>query len=600
MYNPATTPFLPQNVDATTRMLIGLKLKGQLGSYVSQHKDDPNLVSLATFVNNMDDAATAMKHAGPQPTVVDQEIAKMTPHPAPQPMGQAPQMPQQMPPQAQAPQQQLPEESGIGQLPAQNLQGMGHANGGIVGYASGGEIPRFNGTTGSVPSASMFDIFNMNPKDARAYADMLKEQRAAAANAPTTPPITANASGFFSELARNARRGLRSLPAVDLASNLFFTSPQEIATLKQAEALKNNVASIPQSSISGTASAADVENAVGLPTAQPSANTPPGPGGQPPAGAQPPANPNQLPPSLLGNAGQGIRTGPPAGLPSVASFADQLMGINQFLPQKEATPNEETFMSKRQEASAPVWSKFQSTIDKEKDRLDKGKEQDFYMALIEGGLEAAAGNSPNGLQNLAAGFSKGAKSYSAALKDFRKAAQENSKMELDMERARAAEKRGDMDAFQKAEDSVKNRNADIDKLKTSGIFALQNVHTSGAYQLESTRQHVAGQLGAADLAGRYSVMAHGMPTGVERMVNQMPGENFADKLKSYSSIMGVDARGDAALLQKYAGKEGEMALKIMEAGSPQERAQAQMIRAKLQNALLTPLNAPAGGGPIRP
>jgi hypothetical protein len=66
-------------------------------------------------------------------------------------------------------------------------------------------------------------------------------------------------------------------------------------------------------------------------------------------------------------------------------------------------------------------------------------------------------------------------------------------MELDMERARAAEKRGDMDAFQKAEDSVKNRNADIDKLKTSGIFALQNVHTSGAYQLQSTGMTTSSQ-----------------------------------------------------------------------------------------------------------
>jgi hypothetical protein len=317
-------------------------------------------------------------------------------------------------------------------------------------------------------------------------------------------------------------------------------------------------------------------------------------GGQPGSGT-----PSGAPTSSLGGAGRQSAGGAPAaGLDSVNSFANQMLSLDKFLPKKEAAPTEETFMSKRQEASAPVWAKFESTIDKEKNRLNEGKEQDFYMALIEGGLAAAGGTSPSGLQNLAQGFSKGASSYKEALRDFRKASQENSKMELDMERAKAAEKRGDMDAFQKAEDSVKNRNADIDKLKTSGIFALQNVHTSGAYQLASTERHVQGQLGAADLAGRYSVMAHGMPTGVERMVNQMPGENFADKLKSYSSIMGVDARGDAALLQKYAGKEGEMALKIMEAGSPDERAQAKMIRAKLQNALLTPMSLPTGA--VRP
>lgn len=592
------------NVNQITTMLSRMELP-DLQNYAELHKNDPYIVSLAMSVANTKKQAEIAKNglAGlqPQPKVVDQQIAQMVaPPPQQMPQGQ-PQMPQQqMPPQMA--QQQLPEGSGIGQLPAPNMQTMGKAEGGIIGYAEGGEVPRFNGMTGSVPSASMFDIFNMNPKDAKAYAEMLKEQREAeAAKAAGQPPKgvgAASVSGYMGELAKNVRRGLRSLPAVDLASNLFMTSPQEVAILKQAE-LDKTLKNMPQSSISGTASAADVDKAVGLPVESPVVAAPPnaptGPGAKPPA-----ANPYQLPPSLLTGTGQGIKTQPPAGLPSVAAFADQMMGIDKFLPKKEAAPVEEDFMKKREEASAPVWSKFQGTIDKEKNRLNEGKEQDFYMALIEGGLEAAAGNSPNGLQNLAAGFSKGAKSYSVALKDFRKAAQENSKMELDMERAKAAEKRGDMDAFQKYEDSIKNRNADIDKLKTSGIFALQNVHTSGAYQLESTRQHVAGQLASADLSGRYSVMTHGLPTGVERMVSQMPGDTFADKLKGYSSIMGVDARGDAALLQKYAGKEGEMALKMLEAGSPQERAQAQMIRARLQNALLTPMSAPTGGGPIRP
>jgi hypothetical protein len=43
-----------------------------------------------------------------------------------------------------------------------------------------------------------------------------------------------------------------------------------------------------------------------------------------------------------------------------------------------------------------------------------------------------------------------------------------------------------------------------------------------------------------------------------------------------------------------------MALKLLEAGTPEEKAQAKMIRAKLQSVLLTPMSAPMGDGPVRP
>jgi hypothetical protein len=126
MYNPTTTPYLGENVDATTRMLVGLKAKGQLGAYVAQHKNDPNLVALATYVNNLDAAATALKNSAPQPTVVDQQIAKMSPQPVQQPVQQS---------------AQLPENVGIGQVPAPNLQKL--AAGGIVAFEEGGEVDRY-------------------------------------------------------------------------------------------------------------------------------------------------------------------------------------------------------------------------------------------------------------------------------------------------------------------------------------------------------------------------------------------------------------------------------------------------------------------------
>ena len=56
MYSPQITPFQPSNIDATTKMLMGLQQKGQLQQYVAQHKNDPNLVALALYVSNMSKA----------------------------------------------------------------------------------------------------------------------------------------------------------------------------------------------------------------------------------------------------------------------------------------------------------------------------------------------------------------------------------------------------------------------------------------------------------------------------------------------------------------------------------------------------------------
>jgi hypothetical protein len=108
------------------------------------HKDDPYIVSLAMSENNRRKKMRAAQQgqAGqmPQPKVVDQAIQSMNPPPPqPQPMPQGapqqPPMPQQGMPQAQ---QQMPEDQGIAQLPAPNMQGM--ADGGIAGYAEGGDV----------------------------------------------------------------------------------------------------------------------------------------------------------------------------------------------------------------------------------------------------------------------------------------------------------------------------------------------------------------------------------------------------------------------------------------------------------------------------
>jgi hypothetical protein len=262
------------------------------------------------------------------------------------------------------------------------------------------------------------------------------------------------------------------------------------------------------------------------------------------------------------------------------------------LPEKEKVDDaaaETAFTNKRNAPFEEYSTKAKSMVDKEKNRLSEGKEQDFYMSLIEGGLAAAGATGPNGIQNIAQGFSKGAASYKDALKDFRKASQENAKMELDIDKATAAQKIGNIDQWEKRTEAAKERNAKRDQYAASGLSQLLSHDISGKYAY-------AGQ----SLAANTQLQAYGMPGAQERMVERFSTDpKFAAAYKEFASIV-PNVKGDAAWLAQYSGPKGEIALKMLESGTPAEKQQAAMIRQQLMQHAMRPMDAPLGGGPIRP
>ena len=93
-----------------------------LQKFAQLHRQDPYMVSLALSESNrrkkMRMAAQGQAGAMPQPKVADAAIAGMA-------------------------QTRLPEDQGIAQIPAPNMQAM--ADGGIAGYGDGDDVPRRNG-----------------------------------------------------------------------------------------------------------------------------------------------------------------------------------------------------------------------------------------------------------------------------------------------------------------------------------------------------------------------------------------------------------------------------------------------------------------------
>jgi hypothetical protein len=426
------------------------------------------------------------------------------------------------------------------------------AGGGIVAFGGGGEIPGY-ADKGLVESLK--DVYNMTPEEIKEAA---KRRLRGMSATETLKGVkdAASEKGSKSYLQSLKALGGKALGPLAFAGDaLFGTSDAELKTLREADA-RRAMQGMPESTVKGFSDTIDLDKMIESEAAKAAPivvlpdgklNTGPGVG----AGAGAGAGTNKRPPVAA------PATGTPALGPN--TFQNQVNGISALLPAKEAAPVKNTFMAEREAISKPVYEKAEGMINKEKDRLNEGKEQDFYMALIEGGLAAAGASGPNALQNLAQGFGQGAKSYAGALRDFRKASQENSKMELDIERARAAEKRGDMDSFQKYEDSIKNRNADIDKLKTQGIFALQNVHTSGQYQQQAAATTAAAQIRAAQ-----------MPGAQERLFASLGGGDVVKGLKVFQEAQ-ADKTG-AAYAQMYAKHIGDAAEKNYTAKTPEQFA----------------------------
>ena len=124
----------PMNINAVIAHLVEMT-PPQRKQFAQLHMDDPMLLSAAKFVDNQiskQAAAMSAQQTGAAPPPVNQQVvAQMSPQP---PAPQAAPMPQAGP-QDEGQGQPMPEDSGIAQLPAPNMEGM--ADGGIVGYAEG-------------------------------------------------------------------------------------------------------------------------------------------------------------------------------------------------------------------------------------------------------------------------------------------------------------------------------------------------------------------------------------------------------------------------------------------------------------------------------
>jgi hypothetical protein len=220
----------------------------------------------------------------------------------------------------------------------------------------------------------------------------------------------------------------------------------------------------------------------------------------------------------------------------------------------------------------PAYEGYEQTLKKEELQDATDKEKAGLMALFKGFLGVAAGESPNAAVNIAKGALLGVDDYNVAMKDLKKSAKERNKEFQFIQQARRAEERGDFDKVQMYED--KANIAAINDITNAGGKISSDIYNTTLSNISRENIAAMGERGATARANA-QLNSKGQ---TERLVDRMSTDpKFAATYRDFASI-GPDARGDQAIIAKYSGPQGQIALQMLETQGAEGKAQADLIR----------------------
>lgn len=583
------------DVNQITTTLRGMADKA-LQQYAMMNKSNPYILSLAVSESNQRKqlrTAAQARNMAPQPKVADAAIAGIAEaSPAVDAMGNVIGMAAGG----------LPEDYGIGSLPAPNMQNM--ADGGIAGYgdeegmadggmfnfaqaggpvvsmAGGGHVPRYQGVPkamggdGSVVSSNpMFNIPGMaavQPRDTFTQAgspeNMTPWERFSSYMDEKKKQAT------LSEIAYRIQTGIATPDEIALYNSARITSgdkaakdvkypPQDAIRTKDFPGVKPGFEKMPVDA--------------GAPTDKAPADKPPVP---------PTVN---LPTSYKTSKAPTIDDATALG-EKFSNTKERTLDIKRQVLQEQvdadrAKENSIEALKAFNEKQGPAFAGYEKLLKKEELQDATDKEKAGLTALFKGFLAIAAGESPNAATNIAKGSMAGLEEYSGAMKEFKKAAKERNKEMQNIENARRAEERGDFKEVRMYEDKAE---ASRQASARFGIVAISDITNTGAkistdlynnIASNTSRENIARMQEAAQNARLTAQLA--APDAQSKFYGNLGGGDVKKGLGFYAETMGPDAKGLQAILKDYSGMVGEARLKAMETSQdPAERSRAATIR----------------------
>jgi len=389
-----------------------------------------------------------------QPKVVDQEIAQMA--------------------------QPMPEDMGIGQLPAPNMERM--AEGGIVAFANEGYVdPAFTyGIDAEFGGLSPLQQAPLTPAQlARIRLEKEREKN----------------------MAMSRAEGVNLRPTVADPRLLGATPPaQTVGTLPVAPGL-------PGAAPSPLATKPPATTPVAKPAAGlPALNTKPMTAEEAAVAAGKLGDDKEV----RGELQKYVDRQKEIGAAAVGSFEKGIAGLPE------------------------AYKKYEERLQKEETEAATDKDKAMGMSIFKAGLAMMSGTSQNAFENIGKGALAGLDDYQTALKDFKKAQRERDKAFGDIEQARLADKRGDLKTKLELESRAADRNAAAEGKFVDGIaslFKTNKENALGIYKtgIEQTNQNLRSMYEQGEATKRTAMQVNAL-SGRERT---QESKNDAALLSNY-------------------------------------------------------------------
>jgi len=472
-----------------------------LRQYAQTHQDDAIRLSLANQAVNdakeMHSKALAMLSGQQPPTVAQQVVqsiggqggAPMPPAGGPQ----APMPPQGMPPAPppgmQMPPQAPPAPQGLAGLPAPNMEQM--ADGGIAGYADGGEIRMADGTPPSMFRDPGYDPWKRPPTIAQLYGDaptFTDAELASSRRLDSDPVYQGLVSGFASGRIR---------PSLDAPGSFVpSTVGQGALNIPTAAQLRGAV-------LGAQGQAPYKPTGIGMPKA--------------------PAVPNITTPTLERTA---YDVGDKPTVAAIKGQVGQLVDSSDLMTQVQGAQadlrrqgREATEYYEKNKPTKNLFSETVARLDKEDALGANKKEQAQGMALLMAGfkmMESPYGGRGIGalLRNVGAGAKAGAENYSSAIDKLETAADKRNQQRTTIEAARDAAERGDFATKMGLMQHGQQLNAQANALGVSAAQDLFKVNSDVGTKLlaaaeaqHNTNKNVAAGLKSEENRAQFAAQA---------------------------------------------------------------------------------------------
>lgn len=392
----------------------------------------------------------------------------------------------------------LPEQTGVGALPAPNMETMGKAGGGIIAFKDGEDVvdPFINYARNPLRTDAMRQAEEQRLEEER----LLEEQRQQRAQQRAREREKATEEKKRLEKASEERRAARKRGEKPETGPVDLRPDESAAETARLQRQAQDTTPIAEKPETKAAAATDKK----------------------PAPA--PKTSSVVPPPKAA-------TTPPTGIEAALTAAERLGGAQEAdYKAKLANYGAEVTagldaLARKYEQGKPTgeaYSKYEQSLQKEEEGAKGKEERNLRMALVNAGFAMMAGTSPYAFENIGKGAMLGSKQYMEGVDKLEAAAKKRQEAFALIEQARRAEARDDWKERNRLEAEKTKAELDAKKYAIDGfgkVFEVNKKTATDIYNTEATNRRAVqvAEIGAGAqryAADKYSSARGGSPQNI--------------------------------------------------------------------------------------